>query len=78
MYSSKRGTLTTRPHFEHGYNDDDDTKIPKSRVSKFSRGELKVRMRYCGSLGTQAFPVYPVCYFHAHAQNVIVCGRTPL
>ena len=27
------------------------------------------------SLGTQAFPVYAVRYFHAHAQNVIVCGR---
>ena len=44
------------------------------------------------SLGTQAFPVYAVRYFHAHAQKVIyavryfhahaqkviVCGRTPL
>ena len=32
-----------------------------------------------GSLGTQArpaFPVYAVRYFYAHAQNVIVCGRT--
>ena len=30
------------------------------------------------SLGTLAFPVYAVRYCHAHAQNVMVCGRTPL
>ena len=32
-----------------------------------------VRLRQT-SLGTQAFPVYAVRYFHAHAQNVIVCA----
>ena len=38
-------------------NNDDDTKIPKSRVSKFSREELKVRMRYCGICTARYEPV---------------------
>ena len=39
------------------YGDDDDTKIAKSRVIKFSRGELKVCMRYCVVCRTRYGPI---------------------
>ena len=41
----------------NNYDDDDDTKIQKSRVSKFSRGELKVYMRYYGVCTARYEPV---------------------
>ena len=36
---------------DSGFTEDEEydyAKIPKSCMSEFSRGELKVRMRYCG------------------------------
>ena len=43
--------------FSEEDEDDDDTKIRKSRVNKFSRGELKVRMRYYGVCTARYEPV---------------------